>query len=244
MAFVGFDSYVLSSGLWVIWDPNVVQKDNSVLNARHISIFFFGSVDGFKWGKTNVYGPNRPDERAQFFDELNALTNFVNVPWCIGGDFNVIRWPIESSVNPKISPCMRMFNSFIQNNELLDILSIGVAYTWSKHVLSDPTFTHLDRFLVTNAFFNKFPNLYVKALVKIASDHVPIQLNSMGMKFGPSPFRMELNWLSNRSFIKLVEEVWQNTKIEGCVGHQFLIKLKMLKNEIFKWKKESWGNLQ
>ncbi|KAL4187172.1 hypothetical protein AMTRI_Chr09g17580 [Amborella trichopoda] len=172
MDFVGFDSNGLSGDLWAIWNPSMVQKDNCILNERHISIFFFSSlVDGFKWCLTNVYGPNRPDERAQFFDELNALTNFANVPWCIGGDFN--------------------------NNELLDIHSIGAAYTWSNHTLSDPTFTHLDKLLVTHSFLNKFSNFYIKALVKITFDHVPLMSNSVGMKFGPSTCRMELNWLSD-----------------------------------------------
>ncbi|KAL4179150.1 hypothetical protein AMTRI_Chr13g118600 [Amborella trichopoda] len=137
---------------------------------------------------------------------------------------------------------MRMFNSFIQNNELVNIPSIVVAYTWSNHAVSDATITCLDRFLVTNSFLNKFPNPYVKALVKITFDHVPLMLNVVGMKFGPSPFRMKRNWLSDKSFIKLVEEFWQNTKIESWVGHQFTTKLKTLKNEICKWEKKSRGN--
>ncbi|KAL4189713.1 hypothetical protein AMTRI_Chr08g166760 [Amborella trichopoda] len=178
MDFEGFDSNVLSGGLWVIWHPNVVQKDDCVL--RHISILFSGLVDGFKWCLTNVYGPNRPDERAQFLDELNALTNFANVPWCIGGDFNDL----------SLYAHVEFFHS--EYNKFLDIPSIGAAYTWSNHALSNPTLTRLDRFLVTNSFLNKFPNLYVKALVKITFDHAPLLLNSVGMKFGPSLFRMDL----------------------------------------------------
>ncbi|KAL4201899.1 hypothetical protein AMTRI_Chr02g261150 [Amborella trichopoda] len=154
---------------------------------------FSGPADGFKWCWTNVYGPNRVDEREQFFAKLNALTSFLDLPWCIGGDFNVIRSHSESSVNLKISPCMCMFNSFICNHELLDIPLIG--------------------------------------------------LTSTGVKFGSSPFRLELNWLLDVNFIKLAEDFLQNTKIEGWVGHQFITKLKMLKNEICIWKKESWGNL-
>ncbi|KAL4201786.1 hypothetical protein AMTRI_Chr02g260400 [Amborella trichopoda] len=173
MDFVGFG---LLGGLWVIWYSSVVQKNDCVLNERHISTLFSGHVDGFKWCLTKVYGPICVDKKKQFFDELNVLTNFVNFPWCIGSDFNVIQWPSEFSVNPRISPCMRMFNSFIHNNKLLDVPSMG-----SLHLL---------------------------------------------------------NWLSNRSFIKLVEDFWQNTKIEGLVGHQFITKLKMPKNEISKWKKE------
>ncbi|KAL4181494.1 hypothetical protein AMTRI_Chr12g237600 [Amborella trichopoda] len=168
-------------------------------------------MDGFKWCLTNVYGSNRLDERTHFFDELNALTNFFNVPWCIGGVFNVIRWPSDSSVNPKISPCMHKFNSFIRNDELLDIPSIGAAYTY-----------------LSKKCFRSCPSL----------------VEFDGCKVGPSPFIMELNWLPDRSFIKLVEEFWQNTIINGWVGHQFTTKLKMLKHEICKWKKESWGNLQ
>jgi hypothetical protein len=45
-----------------------------------------------------VYGPNYDCDRRFLGNELAGLLNWWNLPWCIGGDFNVTRFPPMSPV--------------------------------------------------------------------------------------------------------------------------------------------------
>lgn len=44
---------------------------------------------------TNVYGPNSESEREVLWVELKNIRSLATVLWCIGGDFNVVRFPPE-----------------------------------------------------------------------------------------------------------------------------------------------------
>ena len=44
-----------------------------------------------------MYDPNDDAERRGLWDELADLMSWWEVPWCIGGDFNVVRFPSERS---------------------------------------------------------------------------------------------------------------------------------------------------
>ncbi|GMP64368.1 hypothetical protein CsSME_00025679 [Camellia sinensis var. sinensis] len=47
--------------------------------------------DDFKWAFTGVYGPVRGVERPSFWEVLQTIAYRWGVPWCVGGDFNVVR---------------------------------------------------------------------------------------------------------------------------------------------------------
>jgi hypothetical protein len=40
-----------------------------------------------------VYGPNDDKERRDLWAKLAGLMSWWEMPWCIGGDFNVVRFP-------------------------------------------------------------------------------------------------------------------------------------------------------
>ena len=48
--------------------------------------------DGVSWVFTNVYGPVCKRERENFYDELRAISGLWSDPWCVDGDFNIIRF--------------------------------------------------------------------------------------------------------------------------------------------------------
>ena len=58
-----------------------------------ISRRFKNCEDGFKWIFSGVYGPTMKRYRELFWEELRAICGLWNDPWCIGGDFNMIRFP-------------------------------------------------------------------------------------------------------------------------------------------------------
>lgn len=67
------------------------------------------------------------------------------VPWCVSGDFNVVRSVEEKMGANSVVASMRVFFSFIDDLELVDLPLQGGGYTWS----GGGTMSRLDRFLVT-----------------------------------------------------------------------------------------------
>ena len=43
----------------------------------------------------NLNGPNSDGDKRLLWDELPGLCNWWNIPWCVGGDFNVVLFPYE-----------------------------------------------------------------------------------------------------------------------------------------------------
>ena len=83
------------------------------------------------------------------YDVLFDWSSFMSsrdIPWCLVGDFNVIRFPSERSTDGCLSWLMREFSNFINSCNLVDPPLEGASFTWSIHeevrVLS-----HIDRFL-------------------------------------------------------------------------------------------------
>ena len=53
------------------------------------------------------------------------------MPWCIAGDFNMVRFPIEKSNCNQLSATMRDFSNFIDVFGLVNPPLSGGGFTWS-----------------------------------------------------------------------------------------------------------------
>jgi hypothetical protein len=87
---------------------------------------FRNKVDGFEWAFAAVYGPNGDSNRGLLWDELSGLMCLWNLPWCIGSDFNVIRFPSERSGGRRTSSAMKEFSNFIFEMGLMDLPLVSV----------------------------------------------------------------------------------------------------------------------
>jgi len=72
-----------------------------------------------------VSAPNDDIERRYLWDELAGLMSWWELSWCIGGDFNVVRFLSEKSGDSKHSSATRDFSDFIFELVLLDIPLVG-----------------------------------------------------------------------------------------------------------------------
>ena len=79
-----------------------------------ISCRFKNVEDGFRWTFSGVYGPTLRKYREVFWEELGAIRGLWNDPWCIGGDFNMIRFPNECRRGGRVSFSMRRFLKVIE----------------------------------------------------------------------------------------------------------------------------------
>lgn len=74
------------------------------------------------WGNPGgVYGSNDDGDRRELWDELAGLMSWWEMPWCFGGDFNVVRFPIERSGVSGYSVAMAEFSEFIFVQSLVDL---------------------------------------------------------------------------------------------------------------------------
>ena len=182
-------------------------------------------------------------DRRLLWEELVGLNSWWNVPWCVGGDFNVVRFSSERSGSTSFTVAMWEFSSFISEQGLIDILLQGGFFTWSnsREVVSK---ARLDRFLFFADWEDKFPSVSQQRLPRLLSDHFPIVLEGGSFQRGRRPFRFENMWLKDEGFVERVRSWWDSYNILGAPSFVLANKLKLLKNDLKKWNVEVFGNVE
>ena len=71
-------------------------------------------------------------ERRFLWEELFSLSSWWNVPWCMGGDFNVVRFPSKLSGSIVFTVAMCEFFDFTSEQGLIDLPLEGGSFTWSN----------------------------------------------------------------------------------------------------------------
>jgi len=97
-------------------------------------------------GLIGVYGPNDDHLRCALFEESLLFMSSWDIPWYLGGDFNVIRFPLERSIGGRLTWAMRDFSLFIDSCNLIDPPLEGVHFTWFSHE-EVPVLSRIDWFL-------------------------------------------------------------------------------------------------
>ena len=83
----------------------------------------------FKCGFGNIYASNDDRERQAFWEELGNVINSIEIPWCLGGDFNTIRSEEEKTGSGFNYSVMFQFSSFIEEIRCIDFPLIGGKFT-------------------------------------------------------------------------------------------------------------------
>lgn len=150
-------------------------------------------------------------ENSQFrprWKELDGIRRRWNGPWCVGGDWNVVRFPGEKLGGYRTSSDMQAFSDWINTNSLIDLQLNGATFTWSSHQ-SPPSMSKIDRFLMSTNWLELYSDVCQMPLPKPTSDHCPIMLDSGCERSGPTPFRFEMMWLDEQQFLALIEDWWK-----------------------------------
>ncbi|KAK9942585.1 hypothetical protein M0R45_008239 [Rubus argutus] len=127
------------------------------------------------WWLSGVYGPNKAREREDFWQELAGLYGLCEPRWCVGGDFNVVRFPSEKSNGGRMTRSMRSFNSFLQDTLMRDPNLLNAEFTWSN-LREEAVCCRLDRFIFTPEWEELFPNVRQITLARVTSDHALFNL--------------------------------------------------------------------
>ena len=142
----GFEFKGCGGGVVVFGDNRVLQLEEMEVGNYSVSCRFKNVEDGFCWAFSGVYGPSVKVEKEEFLSELGAIKGLWNKPWCVAGDFNMIRFPSERSRGGRLSPSMRRFTEVIEELELRDLPLQGGMFTWSGG-FNNLLKSRIDRFL-------------------------------------------------------------------------------------------------
>ncbi|GJW32770.1 RNA-directed DNA polymerase, eukaryota [Tanacetum coccineum] len=125
------------------------------------------------------------------------------------------------------------FNDFIAKSGLLDFQMGNHRFT--RFNREGTKMSKLDRFLVSQNFFNFWNNASVLALPRTLSDHCPVLL-SVGIKHsGPKAFKIFDHWFSVPGFDSLINNSWSEGLYNGTPDIILKNKLKKLKADIKEW---------
>lgn len=106
-----------------------------------------------------IYAANHREERLALWNELKAMRNLIDKPWCIIGDFNAVTGPMEVH-SPNITPkdqSMSDLENFISDTRFIDHPATGSYFTWSNRRTQDLQLRKLDRIIVNELWIDK-PN--------------------------------------------------------------------------------------
>jgi hypothetical protein len=163
-------------------------------------------------------------------------------PWCIGGDFNIVRFPSERSSDSNYSTAMMEFSDFIAKQGLVDIPLVGGQFTWSNNQ-EDEIWSRIDRFLLAPSWEDYYPEVVQRRLPRICSDHFPLILECGDSRGGKKYFKFENMWLNHEGFVDKVKSWWDSYSFGGLPSFVLANKLKTLKMDLKKWNGEVFGDI-
>ena len=118
---------------------------------------------------------------------MTGQISWWDMPWYLGGDFNIICFPSKRLGAASHTRAMYGFSNFISLYGLMDIPMEGGLYTWSN----TSSASRLDRFLFSPLLVDHFTLFSQKMLSRILSNHYPILLEGGSHRRGRTPFRCE-----------------------------------------------------
>lgn len=121
--------------------------------------------------------------------------------------FNLVRWFGDRSVDFHGFTLMSAFNDLIWHLGVIDVNLENRRYTWiSKRPV--PSFSKLDRVFISDQWPRSLPNIHLRAMELIVSNHVPLILSCAGMATRPKGFKFENFWTGYEQVWAMVAHIW------------------------------------
>jgi len=229
-------------GILLMLDRRVVEKVEECVGRSTVACSLRNSGDNVVWAFVGVYGPNDDRDRRDLWVELAGLMSLWELPWCIGGDFNVVRFPSERSSGASYSATMEEFSDFIFMHNLVDLPLVDGQFTWSNNQ-EDQIWSKINRFLVSSEWEERFPDVSQRRLPRLLSDHFSLFLDCGAPRGGNRYFKFENMWLNYEGFVEQVKMWWMSYEFSGLPSFILANKLKDLKIDLKKWNEEVFGGI-
>lgn len=159
------------------WNPFIWKVDILFLSSQvvHCNLQLLNS-NIYPFLISVIYGLNSASGRRLLWSDLTSL-NSPNC-WCLMGDFNEIKDPIESDSTESFwNTGMEDFKECSDLLGIEDIRGIGPLFTWWNSQTVRPIHRRLDRAMGNGEWLSNFPGAQVLYGPMGLSDHSPVLLN-------------------------------------------------------------------
>lgn len=203
--------------IWVLWDKSVKLV---VLSKSAQAITCVVHVDGVEedFCCSVVYASNFIEERKLLWEELQKHkddASFAQMPWFCFGDFNEILDIREHSWAlgvPNVSMGMSHFQNMVRYCELLDVNAHGPMFTWTNRQDNNLVSKKLDRCLLNEVGFVKFPHAYCMFGSGGCSDHLRGKICfAQETRRSKGPFKFANAVATLPEFVPAVKNAWDDT---------------------------------
>ncbi|XP_026442374.1 uncharacterized protein LOC113341872 [Papaver somniferum] len=169
----------------------------------------------------------------------------MNKQWVIIGDMNVVLHAEENKSIFAFNNSEVFFNNLINLCGLIDLCFSSYTFTWNNHKKNNDIIEQRrDRALGNSLGITSFPNSSIKYLGHLASDHVPIVLNTHNTwNDEPTPFKYFGDWIKHEECKPLIQACWEK-EIRGSHAHTMIKKVTSVKHILRGWNKYSFGNIR
>ena len=223
-------------GLLIMWDSSVVEVWSS-FSIQH-ALIIHGRFTDFndEFYLFNIYAPCDNGAKQLLWNSLSEqLQKLVGKNICLCGDFNAVRGMEERKSRGVAIHSFDCdpFNSFIDNNVLVDLPLHGRNFTWYKG--DGNSMSRIDRFLLSEEWCSRWPNCLQATCMRGLSDHCPLVLSVDDYNWGPKPVRMLKCWSEFPGYHQFVRSKLQSFQVDGWGGFVLKEKLKHIKIALKEW---------
>ena len=109
---------------------------------------------------------------------LGCSNHHDDVPWLVGGDFNLMLWFTEKQGGGEFNFVeAKAFRQALDFCKLEDMQFMGHPFTWTNNQGGDDNLQErLDRFVANASWWDVYGSSFVTHLEKRKSDHLPLLL--------------------------------------------------------------------
>ncbi|GKD87064.1 RNA-directed DNA polymerase, eukaryota, reverse transcriptase zinc-binding domain protein, partial [Tanacetum coccineum] len=150
----------------------------------------------------NIYGPQDPHVKVILWDKLKTFIRNNHGKFVLFGDLNEVRDDSERIGSYFSRSKAHVFNSFIDETDLVDLPIGGRRFTWINKAGSK--LSKLDIFLVSQSVIEDNVHLKATVLERGWSDHNLILLHDRIDDYGPVPFKLFHSWFLRTGFHETV----------------------------------------
>ncbi|KAG5582631.1 hypothetical protein H5410_053258 [Solanum commersonii] len=192
--------------IWTFWsnDFEVKVQDNS---QQQVTFQVCHKDTNVMYHLTNVYAKCRTTLRKELWTELVTISNRLNGPWAVVGDFNVISDSTEKKGGrPHSAEKSLDFVSCLSDCGIEDAGYVGNIFTWcNNRGDSNTIWKRLDRLMYNSSRFDQFGKTTVTHLTNACSDHVPVLVqSSVNSNNFVKYFRFLNIWTEHEDFLNCV----------------------------------------
>ena len=164
--------------------------------------------------------------------------------WLLAGDFNDILSNEEKwGGRVREERSFKDFNSFVENNRLVDLGFTGNPWTWSNNWEDEGEIRQrLDRGLSTIEWGQFFDKAKCEHVDTFGSDHSMLLIDNWPrIEKRKSRFFFDKRWLKRSEVNQIVEQAW-NQSVEGNSMYRITRQVANCRVSLLKWKNNFTGN--